>query len=50
MTESLITPTGIILASYVPGGEVKLGSFEPGKISDAEMERRKKWAKEEKSK
>jgi dihydrofolate reductase len=47
MTESVISPTGIVIASYVPGGEVKLGSFESDKISDAEIARRKKWLKEE---
>ena len=31
----------------VPGGEVKLGSAVPDKVSDAEIERRKKWLKEE---
>lgn len=48
MTESAVSSTGIIVTSYVPGGEVKLGSFVPDKVSDAELERRKKWAKEEK--
>ena len=47
MTESVVTPTGIIIAKYAPGGEVKLGSFEPATVSDAEIERRKKWSKEE---
>lgn len=47
MTESVVSPTGIIIASYVPGGEVKLGSFVADKVSDAEIERRKKWMKEE---
>jgi len=48
MTESAIATTGIIFARYEPGGEVKVGSFASGTTSDAEIERRKKWLKEEK--
>jgi len=48
MTESAISTTGIIFARYEPGGEVKVGSFASGTTSDAEIERRKKWLKEEK--
>jgi dihydrofolate reductase len=47
LTESEISKNGIIVASYEPNGEVKLGSFEVDKISDAELERRAKWQKEE---
>jgi dihydrofolate reductase len=50
LTESVISTKGVIVASYVPGGEVKLGSFVPDKVSDAEIERREKWMKEEKVK
>jgi dihydrofolate reductase len=48
LTESVISTKGVIVASYVPNGEVKLGSFVPDEVSDAEIERRKKWMKEEK--
>jgi len=48
MTESAISTTGIIFARYEPGGEVKVGSFASATTSDAEIERRKKWLKEEK--
>ncbi len=48
LTESVISTKGVVIASYVPGGEVKLGSFVPDEVSDAELERRKKWMKEEK--
>ncbi|WP_199140112.1 dihydrofolate reductase family protein [Pedobacter sp. ASV12] len=48
LTESAISENGIIVASYAPNGEVKLGSFEAAVISDAELERRKRWATEEK--
>lgn len=47
LTETVVSTKGVIIASYVPGGEVKLGSYVPDKVSDAEMERRKKWMKEE---
>ncbi|HEY6899271.1 MAG TPA: dihydrofolate reductase family protein [Puia sp.] len=48
MTESVVSKTtGVIIATYVPGGEVKLGSVEQDVVSDAEIERRKKWKKEE---
>ena len=47
MMESVVLKTGTIIATYVPGGEVKLGSAVPDKVSDAEIERRKKWLKEE---
>jgi dihydrofolate reductase len=46
LTESVVSTTGVIVASYVPNGEVKLGSFVPDKVSDAEIKRRKKWMKE----
>lgn len=48
LTEAVVSTTGAILASYVPGGEVRLGSYVPDEVSDAEIERRKKWRKEEK--
>lgn len=47
VTEAAVSKTGIIVASYVPGGEVKVGSFVPGITSDAEIERRKRWLEEE---
>lgn len=50
LTESVISTKGVIMASYVPAGEVKSGSYVPDKVSDAEMERRKKWMAEETNK
>jgi len=47
LTESTITTTGVIIANYVPGGEVRPGSYVPDQVSDAEIERRKRWKKEE---
>jgi dihydrofolate reductase len=46
MTDSMVSTTGVIVASYVPDGEVKLGSFVPDKVSDAELARREKWSRE----
>jgi len=48
--ESRISPGGTVFVSYVPGGEVKLGSFVTDEVSDAEMKRREKWQAEEKGK
>jgi dihydrofolate reductase len=46
LTGSLVSTTGAIIASYVPDGEVKLGSFVPENPSDAELARREKWSRE----
>lgn len=46
LTESVVSTTGVIIASYLPGGEVKTGSFVPEKVSEAELARRDRWAKE----
>lgn len=46
MTDSVVSTTGIIIASYVPDGEVKTGSFVPDKPSKAELARREKWSRE----
>ena len=47
LTESTVSTKGVIMASYVPAGEVKLGSYVPEKVSDAEIGRRRKWMMEE---
>jgi dihydrofolate reductase len=46
LTESTVSTTGVIIASYVPGGEIEKGSFASDKASEAEMTRRKRWEKE----
>jgi dihydrofolate reductase len=46
LTESVVSTKGVIIASYLPGGEVKTGSFVPEKVSEAELARRNRWAKE----
>lgn len=48
-TESFISTTGMIMAKYEPAGEVKLGSYVSNEVSEAEMERREKWKKEDKA-
>ena len=50
LTDTTVSTTGVIIASYVPDGTIKLGSFVPDKVSKAEIERRDKWAKEGKAK
>ena len=47
LKESVVSTKGGIMASYAPSGEVKSGSYVPDKVSDAEIERRKKWMIEE---
>lgn len=46
VTDSEVSPMGVIFGSYVPDGEVKLGSFVPDKPSEAELARREKWSRE----
>jgi dihydrofolate reductase len=47
LEEAEIGKSGLIIARYVPGGEVKLGSAVSDEVSDKEMARRKKWKAEE---
>lgn len=46
LTDSVVSAKGVILAGYVPDGEVKPGSFVPDKVSEAELARREKWSRE----
>lgn len=46
LTESAVSAKGVIMASYVPNGEVKQGSYVPDKVSEAELARREKWSRE----
>ena len=46
LTESAVSTTGVIIASYVPDGEVKCGSWVPDEVSEAELKRREKWSRE----
>ena len=47
LVDHFVTNTGVVLTSYEPAGEVQTGSFETKEPSEAELERREKWAKEE---
>lgn len=46
LTDSVVSTTGAIIASYVPDGEVKKGSWVPDVVSEAELARREKWSRE----
>lgn len=46
LTESIVTPTGAILATYIPDGEVQCGSFATTEPSTAELARRERWSRE----
>jgi dihydrofolate reductase len=46
LTESEVSTTGVVIASYIPDGEVKYGSFVTEEVSEAELARREKWSKE----
>jgi len=50
VTESVVSTTGVVIASYVPDGEVKSGSFVKDEPSKAELARREKWSREESGK
>ncbi|MBC7947873.1 MAG: dihydrofolate reductase [Chitinophagaceae bacterium] len=47
LTESAMSTTGVVMASYVPDGEVRLDSDAPYTPSEAELTRRMKWKLEE---
>ncbi|MBN9223055.1 MAG: dihydrofolate reductase family protein [Mesorhizobium sp.] len=43
LVKSQTSTTGVIMATYVRGGEIKVGSFAQQEPSQAELERRKNW-------
>ncbi|QKD06285.1 dihydrofolate reductase family protein [Mesorhizobium loti] len=43
LVKSQASSTGVIMATYERGGEIKVGSFASQAPSDAEIERRKNW-------
>ena len=47
MVEHKVSAEGTIIAAYEPAGEVKTGSFATKEPSEAELERRAKWALED---
>ncbi len=48
LIDAKISATGVIIATYVPGGEIRPGSFALDKPTDAEIARRRKLKEEEK--
>ena len=47
LVDSFVSDTGVVTATYEPAGEVPTGTFETKEPSEAELERRKKWARED---
>ncbi len=47
LIDHFISDKGVILATYEPAGEVRTGSFATKEPSEAELQRREEWAKEE---
>jgi dihydrofolate reductase len=47
LAEVVVSATGAIMATYLAAGEVKLGTYGSEKVSEAELERQKKWKHEE---
>lgn len=47
LVDSSVMSTGVLYSVYEPGGEVQTGTFETKPPSEAELKRRKQWAKEE---
>lgn len=46
LVDSKVSTTGVIIATYEPAGEIKLGSVELDKPTEAELARRKRLAEE----
>ena len=47
LIDSFVSGTGVVTATYEPAGEVPTGTFETKEPSEAELERRKRWARED---
>jgi dihydrofolate reductase len=47
LVDHFVSDKGVVFATYEPAGEVATGSFETKEPSDAELNRREKWAQEE---
>ena len=46
LVASQTSATGVVMSTYLPGGEVPLGSFAQAEPSAKEVDRRSKWARE----
>jgi dihydrofolate reductase len=47
LVDHFVSDKGVVFTSFEPAGEVPTGTFETKPASEAELERREKWAKEE---
>ncbi len=47
LVDHFVSDKGVVFTTYEPAGEVPTGSFETKPPSEAELERREKWAKED---
>jgi dihydrofolate reductase len=47
LVDHFVSKTGVVLATYEPAGAVPTGTFETKPPSEAELERRREWAKED---
>ena len=47
LVDHFVSDKGVVLTTYEPAGEVQTGTFATKEPSEAELERREKWAKEE---
>ena len=47
LVDSFVSGSGVVTAIYEPAGDVKTGTFETKEPSEAELERREKWARED---
>jgi dihydrofolate reductase len=47
LVDSFVSPKGVTITTYEPDGEVPTGTFESKEPSEAELERREKWARED---
>jgi dihydrofolate reductase len=47
LVDSFVSPKGVVIATYDPAGDVPTGTFETKEPSEAELERREKWARED---
>ena len=47
LVDSFISDTGVVVTTYEPDGEVRTGTFETREPSQAELERRETWTREE---
>jgi dihydrofolate reductase len=47
LVDHFVSPKGVSIASFEPAGDVPTGTFETKAPSEAELERREKWARED---